>query len=177
MSCDSCGGDNATLQYTEVMGASKKVQWFCQGCAEARGLLAWQAEAASAQEDAASGVLGTIVVEQTSTIRLAPGRRCDACGMRLSDLRNTGRVGCPQCYETFREHLEPLLRRVHGATEHRGHGPGAAQDREHVQHELARLRRELLDAVRREDYEQAARVRDEIARRETELAQGGAKRP
>lgn len=177
MNCQACAKEKATLQYTEVVGAAKKVQWLCQRCAELRGLMAWQADAASAveQESSAPGMGGPYAVEATGTaVKVGPVRRCEACGTSLVSIRRTGRVGCPQCYETFREHLEPLLRRVHGAVEHRGNAPSGRGEVLRLQVELAQLRRELQEAVRREDYERAARLRDEIHRRETETIGKGA---
>jgi protein arginine kinase activator len=177
VNCQTCAKEKATLQYTEVVGTVKKVQWLCQRCAELRGLMAWQADAASAVEQDGTGpeLVGPYAIEPTGTaVKVGHARRCEACGTSLVAIRRSGRVGCPQCYETFREHLEPLLRRVHGAVEHRGNAPVGRGDVVRQQVELSQLRRELQEAVRREDYERAARLRDEIHRREAETIGRGA---
>jgi protein arginine kinase activator len=92
---------------------------------------------------------------------------CRECGLTLELFRESGRVGCSNCYEVFREVLDPLLRRVHHATEHSP--PKGGQDAEsRLRRVLATLRRELLEAVRREEFERAASLRDEIRRYEEE---------
>lgn len=49
---------------------------------------------------------------------------CPDCGMTLSEFRTKGRLGCPRDYEVFREHLDPLIERIHNAKHHHGRGPG-----------------------------------------------------
>src|SRR5207248_1290925 len=61
----------------------------------------------------------------------ADGLRCAACGSTLKDFRESGRLGCAQCYESFSAHLKDLLRRLHGSSQHVGERyapPGAAGD-------------------------------------------------
>ena len=78
-------------------------------------------------------------------------------------------MGCARCYDIFKAALIPLLERVHDATSHRGRFPGrsttAAEPQVQV---LSELRNRLDAAVRAEDYEQAAQLRDEIRGHEGE---------
>ena len=88
---------------------------------------------------------------------------CDRCGMSFLEFRHGGLLGCPHDYEAFTAALNPLLERAQeGASHHVGKVPTHAGGDEKRQGELLRLRAELKEAVRREEYEQAARIRDKI---------------
>jgi protein arginine kinase activator len=93
---------------------------------------------------------------------VAGGGVCPGCGWTWERFRSGGRLGCARCYETFREELRPLLRRIHGAVRHAGRAPrspGADQGAAR----LRRLHEELERAVGAEDYERAAELRDRLA--------------
>src|SRR6185295_12664660 len=106
---------------------------------------------------AAAKASGTETVEPT----------CSSCGLAYSEFRSRGRLGCPQCYEVFRSALEPLLEKIHGKCLHLGKAPGgpAAADRSREKHVVA-LRRQLSTAIKDENYEAAAKLRDELKRAE-----------
>jgi protein arginine kinase activator len=89
--------------------------------------------------------------------------RCGFCGLAFKDFRESGRLGCPHCYSTFETPLRALLRRIHGGTQHMGKvylppDPSASE----MEKRLETLRRKLQRAVETEDFERAARLRDEI---------------
>ncbi len=91
---------------------------------------------------------------------------CDVCGIKFVDFRNTGRLGCPHDYSLFREELLPLLENIHGETRHVGKTPRRLPQNQQKQAELVTLRKQLGVAVNKEDYEEAARLRDLIRRAE-----------
>jgi protein arginine kinase activator len=78
------------------------------------------------------------------------------------EFRNTGRLGCPHDYQEFREELSPLLENIHGETRHCGKTPRRYPQNKQTQSELVQLRNRLKNAVSKEDYEEAARLRDQI---------------
>ena len=88
--------------------------------------------------------------------------RCPRCGYDYSDFKRIGRFGCPDCYQAFAAQLEPMLRQVHGGARHRGKVPPARRDAAARRQRLAVLRAALEQAVRAEEYEKAAEIRDEI---------------
>jgi len=92
----------------------------------------------------------------------APELSCPACGMTLAEFRAKGRLGCPNDYEVFRAHLNPLLKRMHNASEHVGRVPGVEPEDLERQKRIHALRAQLDAAVRDEAYEHAARLRDEL---------------
>jgi protein arginine kinase activator len=96
----------------------------------------------------------------------ALNRECEHCGIKFVDFRNTGRLGCPCDYQEFREELAPLLENIHGETRHCGKSPRRLPQTKLTQSELVQLRKQLLQAVNKEAYEEAARLRDRIRRLE-----------
>ena len=94
---------------------------------------------------------------------------CDQCGLTFKQFREDSLLGCPHCYRAFEQKLGPLLERAHeGGTHHIGKVPHRAGVGEQRQMALQRLRRQLDDAVEAEDYELAARLRDEVHEMEAE---------
>jgi protein arginine kinase activator len=92
---------------------------------------------------------------------------CGACGLTLASFRRKGLLGCSECYHAFEKHLEPLIGRAQsGATHHCGHVPN--QKDAHIDRRLSRIRllKDLNDAVATEQYERAARIRDELQKLE-----------
>jgi len=92
--------------------------------------------------------------------------QCPKCGLVYSNFKETGRLGCSECYPTFRSQLRPLLRRVHGSTKHVGKAPVRDAARVALRREVQRLHEELQKAVEREDFESAADLRDRIKKME-----------
>jgi protein arginine kinase activator len=88
---------------------------------------------------------------------------CPDCGMTLLEFREKGRLGCPNDYQVFGPHARDLLERIHGSTQHVGNAP-AGIDTEVMERRrrALELEKELEHAIRKEAYEQAARLRDEL---------------
>ena len=82
----------------------------------------------------------------------------------------SGRLGCPVCYDTFRQGIEPLLRNMHRGTHHKGKIPARHRDAKELRNRLDSLETELKQAIAKEDYEGAASLRDRIRDLETKLA-------
>jgi len=97
--------------------------------------------------------------------------QCPRCGMQYSSFKETGRLGCSECYSAFQFQLRPLLRRIHGDTRHRGKAPTRGGSGATLTRQIQRLHDELQRAVEREDFEAAAGIRDEIRKLESEAQQ------
>ena len=89
-------------------------------------------------------------------------RSCPKCGISFYEFRNQGRLGCPHDYVFFERELTPLITNIHGETRHVGKRPRRGDESTDWQTELIRLRREMKEAVAKEDYERASALRDEI---------------
>jgi protein arginine kinase activator len=88
---------------------------------------------------------------------------CPHCGYTLEKFREKAVLGCPYDYEVFEKPLLPLIKKAHdGATSHCGKIPSRMPKDSKQQIEVARLRRQLDEAVRNEDYELAAKLRDKL---------------
>ena len=87
---------------------------------------------------------------------------CPQCGMTISAFNHQGRLGCDKCYEAFQQHLVPLIKRIQGSTSYEGRLPqrGAADLK--VEQTIKQLRNDLIQAVKQEQFEKAAQIRDEI---------------
>jgi protein arginine kinase activator len=87
---------------------------------------------------------------------------CNICGLKFVEFRNTGRLGCPHDYDSFKEELVPLLQSIHWDVRHVGKTPRKSPtDSSHLV-ELSSLRRQLQQAIDGENYETAAKLRDRI---------------
>ncbi len=101
--------------------------------------------------------------------RRTTGGACENCGLTFAQFRKDSLLGCPDCYKAFEEPLSNLLERAHeGGTHHIGKVPRRAGAGEQRQAMLMRMRKQLNAAVVGEDYELAARLRDDINRFEEE---------
>ena len=165
MLCQICGKNPATVHFTEIHDNKMSEIHVCDRCAEEKGLQTPQAKHKFDIADLIAGMVDSV----TSTEEERVGHvQCPRCGLLYSAFKETGRLGCAECYQAFQFQLRPLLRRIHGDTRHKGKKPardhaGATRTRQ-----IQRLHDELQRAVEREDFERAAGIRDEIRRLERE---------
>jgi protein arginine kinase activator len=153
MKCQKCT-KAATLHITEVLGEEQFDELhLCQECAE---------KYLYEPPQKGAGPKGGIPAMEVEDDPTAPNRECPICGLKFVEFRNTGRLGCPHDYQEFREQLTPLLENIHGETRHRGKSPRRLPQNKQTQSELVQLRKDLLQAVNKEAYEEAARLRDRI---------------
>ena len=165
MLCQNCKQNEATTHIRRVVNGAAEEFHLCAACAKEAGIGVQFAapEFGIHLSDLFSGFLGSSLRVQGQS-QPAPAR-CALCGSSLQEIIRSSRVGCGQCYETFSEQLQPTLQRIHGALKHTGKAPEAdpaVTERKQRQARVESLRGEIGEAVQAEDYEQAARLRDEI---------------
>lgn len=159
MKCQRCT-KAATLHITEVISEDQFEELhLCEECAnkylyepQQKGGVPKVGQAGSADESDEASALNQ--------------RECPLCGIKFVEFRNSGRLGCPHDYQEFREELAPLLENIHGETKHCGKTPRRMPQNRQTQSELIQLRKQLQQAVNKEAYEEAARLRDRIRRLE-----------
>jgi len=161
MICDNCGSSDAVIHLTQIVDNEMTACHLCEKCAAAKGL---ETEEETPPGFPLTDFLANMGGEREEESQSeGAGTSCSFCGLTFGDFRETGRLGCPHCYATFESHLRSLLRRIHGGTSHVGKvylppDPSATER----QKRLEGLRRRLERAVTAEDFERAARLRDEI---------------
>jgi protein arginine kinase activator len=168
MRCEKCPKP-ATFHITDIIEKGKHREFhFCDE--HARQHLAPQDE--GAEQPISELAKKLIVSGQGPSREPSPADKqvCPICQITFLEFRNSGRLGCPYDYEVFRDELMPLLENIHGETRHSGKVPRRAPRNTQQQTTLIQLRNELKRAVAAEDYESAARLRDQI--KGIELEQG-----
>jgi protein arginine kinase activator len=155
MTCQRCD-ERATVHLTETVDGRRREVHLCASCAERAGVLPPEPTGPMPGLDAV--VQGLIVANVGELVGELAGLTCPDCGLKFMEYRAGGRLGCPHDYQVFARGLLPLLQRAHGATRHVGK---VARFRPEAAERL-RLRARLRLAVAREDYEEAARLRDSL---------------
>ena len=155
--CDNCGSKPATVNLTQIENNEMSSYHLCEDCAAQKGLEATTEPSSSPLPDFLAQIGDEPREEEDSD------NECSFCGLMFAAFRETGRLGCPHCYETFEAHLRRLLRRVHGGTKHVGKiylppDPTVSE----IEKQMEGLRRRLNRAVEAEDFERAAELRDQI---------------
>ena len=161
MICDNCGAGDAVVHLTQIVNNEMTTHHLCERCAAEKGLETTPEPMNFPLTDFLAQ-MGETTPPTTST-PAGEGEGCGFCGLTFRDFKETGRLGCPHCYSTFEGSLRSLLRRIHGGTQHMGKvylppDPSASE----MEKRLEALRRKLQRAVDAEDFERAARIRDEI---------------
>ncbi len=170
MKCGKCGKNEATMHYKETINGVTKEIHLCQECAESENLAFgnmagfWSDPFHSFLGSGFGDIWGQLLSNPVPAL-IGEERRCPSCGLTESELRETGRVGCPECYNTFADILNPYVKKVHGATRHIGSAP--VQQKQPTENPVEKLKAELKEAVEKEEYERAASLRDEIKRLES----------
>ncbi|GIW84054.1 MAG: excinuclease Uvr [Gemmataceae bacterium] len=159
MKCMFC--DNpATIHLTDIIQRQKREMHLCERCARERKLLPAPLGAPLNLK-----ALLQLLLQALRSFESQEVRSCPHCGLTYAGLKAEGRMGCASDYAVFHDMLEPLLERIHRATEHTGKRPRVAQ----LRAEIEQLRQRLQEAVATENYEQAAQLRDRIRQMEHEV--------
>jgi protein arginine kinase activator len=121
-------------------------------------------EASDSPTNALAGMLAKqLKLEQTAEqLAKLDKKTCPVCGITFAEFRQGGRLGCGYDYVFFQDDLEPLLINIHGSKVHKGKRPSRRSGSPDRQHKLIQLRREMQDAIAREQYEKAGEIRDRI---------------
>jgi protein arginine kinase activator len=163
MKCDNCT-KAATVHLTEIRNGKKIEKHLCEECAaKSEGL-------PTVKGHTPINELLTNFVLAHSGIQKELGHSCELCKITWAEFRQTGLFGCEHDYDVFEKELTPLLQRAHeGSTHHTGKlptrgGGGARPKKKPV--DVSKLRKDLQKAVEAEDYERAAKLRDQIRQAE-----------
>lgn len=156
MTCQRCP-EEASVHLTESVNGRRTEIHLCASCARESGLTIPEAPPILPLDAVVQNLIISHVGELVGELA---NLTCPYCGLKFMEFRTKGRLGCPNDFEAFSRGLGPLLIRAHGATRHVGKAPGRSTldaDRARL-----RLRSEFRAAISRENYEQAARLRDQL---------------
>ena len=156
--CKACGIRPSKIHYTEIVNNSMVTMDLCVECAEEKGVEV-QNTGSYGLGDLVAGLIDTSAETEVEKIGKV---RCPSCGFDYSDFKKEGRFGCPECYHAFEPQLLPMLRQIHGSTEHQGKTPHRLGEKATMRKELMDLKDDLKRAVEQEEYEKAAEIRDRI---------------
>ena len=180
MLCDNCGKREADVRYSENINVVKKELHLCDICSEKLGIT--QEMSFNLPTFDFSNFFSGFF-EDFGEPKFMPllnevkQQKCDSCGTIFEDIINTGKYGCPNCYDVFQDKMDPILKRLQGANRHTGR-LGKVSDN-HIKFEekendtkqnnsnnkdrkLEKLENDLKQAIKEERYEDAAKLRDEI---------------
>lgn len=168
MQCDVCANKKATVHLTEIVDEQITELHLCEDCAREKSV---QMEQQFGLADLLAGLADFSKqnkdVDKTKI-------KCNNCSLSYDDFRKFGRLGCSECYTSFRESLNALLKKIHGSSQHLGKAPIKlpSMDKEKVD-DLQDLKHQLQKAIANENFEEAARLRDKIHTLEKNLEKKG----
>lgn len=176
VTCEQCGEEAASVHLLRVVDGEITHTHLCPACAESvaeeiEGLALVLAVPSTLRQ------LGRDTVRDEPS-DLKPGGSaesfCAVCGTTLTDLKESGLVGCANCYRVFAEYLDASLADGGECTEHLGKIPHRGPETDMLRHEILRLERMLHELVACERFEEAAGVRDRLAELDQRMEGGPA---
>lgn len=175
MLCEKCGKNEATFYYRENVNGTEKSYKLCSACAaemqksgEIRTGMGEDPMTKMMKLFSGDDLIGGDLLGSDSLFGRLMGtsqatgkaKSCALCGSSFQDIAKSGKAGCPACYETFAAELAPSIRRIHGRTSHTGQIPARFREENEKKQKIAALEAELKEAVKNENYERAAELRD-----------------
>ena len=150
MLCEECGIRPASLVMTAVINGQSTTRNLCQECIK------------KYKTGDLQSILAAVLASMTDKQQQAPDVTCPRCGETYAEFQKTGMLGCSECYQAFRKELTPLIARVQGRAQHTGRRPHVSEEEKERIAVMEDLRRRMEAAVAEENFEEAARLRDEL---------------
>ncbi|MFA5144609.1 MAG: UvrB/UvrC motif-containing protein [Candidatus Omnitrophota bacterium] len=158
MLCDICGKNPATVHLTEIIDEQMNELHLCEECARQKNA---QMEQQFGLSDLLAGMT-EFTKPNTKEAEALVAVKCASCGLTFADFKKIGRLGCGECYNSFKKYLGPLLKRIHGSGQHLGKSPFKAVKSPKKEEGLRELRAKLQNKIEAEAFEEAAKIRDQI---------------
>ncbi len=174
MLCENCRENEANVKYTQIINGVKKEMRLCEHCANELGIgemdFSMPINLSSFLSEFFEDTEDNFLPEFTKKEEL----QCNECGMTYDEFVHTGKFGCANCYNTFSNKIDPILKNLHAANRHVGRkgkitktvlNKTDMQKKETSQtrgSKMEQLKEELKQAIKEERYEDAAHIRDTI---------------
>lgn len=177
MICQECNQRPATLHFTKILNGEKAEYHLCEKCAQEKGDMFMLSGAPGFSiNNLLAGLLNIdSAFQKTKQDPFKPEEilQCNKCAMTFQQFIKVGRFGCANCYQAFGQQLEPIFRRLHsGNSVHQGKIPARVGGNIHLRKNIEELKQSLKDSIAREEFEQAAEIRDSIRSLESQLNSG-----
>lgn len=171
MKCERCGKNEANVQYTQIINGLKEELSLCEKCANDLGV----GNISFSMPIDFSNFFGEFLegdnVNTFQNIKFNTQNTCQKCGMTFEEFANTGKFGCDNCYEIFSNKIDRILKGVHGTDTHIGRK--YLENKENKENNVEKkhdtniakieeLKNKLKAVIKEENYEEAAKIRDEI---------------
>ena len=162
MYCQICKSKEATIHLTEINEGVRSEMHICDKCAQQQGI------AINSQvplNELLSNLLGSQPSDEEIFGSSRTEKECPQCGYNMEKFTKEALLGCPHDYEVFEEELLPLIKKAHNYhSRHCGKVPSKIPQEKKDNIELSKLKDKLNQAVRNENYEMAAKLRDQISK-------------
>ena len=171
MKCDNCGNNNANIKYYRNINGVKKEMNLCEECGKKLGITDIGFNMPMDFSSFLGGFFDNLENDNLlSLMDVNEVNRCKGCNSTFEDIINTGKFGCPECYNTFETQIDSLMNKLQGSNRHIGRLGKVEKlqvndDKDSKNNEndkLTQLKEKLKNLVKDEKYEEAAKVRDEI---------------
>jgi protein arginine kinase activator len=167
MKCQKCQKNNADTHIKRVVNGQFEEYHLCSECAREMGYTSMFDEFSHSFSDDFNSLFGSFF--ENALPARTQATRCETCGSSYNDITRTGMMGCADCYKVFEDRILPTIRRIHGNTTHCGKN-SAAYKKEKTEtkaeikevSELDKLKNELDKAIKNQEFEKAAELRDKI---------------
>lgn len=163
MLCQNCNAKEANVHITKIVNGVKNEMHLCEDCAKQKNEFNITPHFNFGFPLSFQNIFeGLVEMSNNVPKYITEEEECPVCHMKFNEFKRTGRLGCSRCYEAFNDNMVPLIKRIHGNIHHNGKVPARTGGKLKVERDIERLREELKTAVAREEYEKAAKLRDQI---------------
>lgn len=162
--CDRCGAPSV-YHSTLVVNGISQITNLCRECAIKEGV--FTEKPTTVFEDIFSSFANALGFEQVENLV------CPVCKTSLKEFKTTGRLGCPNCYEVFREEIANAIKKIAPFETHKQQSikeTKTVKTKQTKEQKIADLKAEMAEAVKEERYEDAAKIKKQITKLEAENA-------
>ncbi len=160
MICEVCKDRTAVFHVQQIMGEDLYEMHLCRECAAKKGI----SKDGKIFDFSLSKLISGLIKNSPVPVRTGnESDKCQTCGTKITDMKESGLVGCPDCYNTFRSSIAKVISRNGSYIYHRGKLPTKLQAYKTILIDKEELKRELEEAVNNEEYENAVIIRDKLA--------------
>ena len=156
MKCEICGARKAVIHIRQVIGKEWVDLHLCEECALERGI---SGEGEHVELSISNMLNGLLDIGELKDRKNAI---CPQCGSTWESIQKREKFGCAECYSTFSREIHFLLEKMGAQSTQRGKLPRGLSTYKRYLVDVVKLKEGLKQALKREDYEKAARIRDRI---------------